>query len=103
MANRPQIVALAAVTYTVITLGGMFVFGRDAWLDRCEAFTVLFGIVGRFGPIEAERDEKSAIKAVYVRPWGVGLLKQGATGWDRVVFVILMLSTLAFDGILSTR
>jgi len=25
-----------------------------------------------------------------------------ATGWDRVVFVILMLSTLAFDGILST-
>ena len=102
MANRPQIVALAAVTYTVITLGGMFVFGRDAWLDRCEAFTVLFGIVGRFGPIEAEREEGGAIKAVYVRPWGVGLLKQAATGWDRVVFVILMLSTLAFDGILST-
>ena len=102
MANRPQIVALAAVTYTVITLGGMFVFGRDAWLERCEAFTVLFGIVGRFGPIEAEREEGGAIKAVYVRPWGVGLLKQAATGWDRVVFVILMLSTLAFDGILST-
>ena len=102
MGSRPQIVALAAVAYTVITLGGMFLFGRDAWLGRCEAFTVFFGIVGRFGPVEAERDEVGAIRAVYVRPWGVGLLKAAATGWDRVVFVILMLSTLAFDGILST-
>src|SRR5207245_10663996 len=102
MGSRPQIVALAAVTYTVTTLGGMFLFGRDAWLGRCEAFTVFFGIVGRFGPVEAERNEVGAIRAVYVRPWGVGLLKAAATGWDRVVFVILMLSTLAFDGILST-
>jgi len=102
MGSRPQIVALSAVTYTVITLAGMFLFGRDAWLGRCEAFTVFFGIVGRFGPVEAERDEGGAIQAVYVRPWGAGLLKPSATGWDRVVFVILMLSTLAFDGILST-
>jgi hypothetical protein len=32
----------------------------------------------------------------------VGLLKPSPTGWDRVFFVILMLSTLAFDGILGT-
>jgi hypothetical protein len=102
MGSRPQIVALAAVVYSVITLAGMFTFGRNEWLERCEGFTVLFGIIGRFGPVEAERDEGGAIRAVYVRPWGVGLLRPAATGWDRVVFVILMLSTLAFDGILST-
>jgi hypothetical protein len=39
---------------------------------------------------------------VYVRPWGVGLLTAAPAGWDRVVFVILMLSSLAFDGILAT-
>jgi hypothetical protein len=39
---------------------------------------------------------------VYLRPWGVGLLKPSPAGWDRVVFVILMLSTLAFDGITWT-
>jgi hypothetical protein len=39
---------------------------------------------------------------VYLRPWGVGLLKPGPKGWDRVVFVILMLSTLAFDGVIAT-
>ena len=56
MANRPWIVAVAALAYTCLTLAGMVLFGRDEWLEHCEAFTVLFGIVGRFGPIEAERD-----------------------------------------------
>ncbi|HET7466820.1 MAG TPA: hypothetical protein VFL29_09140 [Candidatus Dormibacteraeota bacterium] len=102
MANRPWFVAVAAGAYTCLTLAGMFLFGRDEWLGHCEAFTVLFDIVGRFGPIEADRDEAGRIKTVYLRPWGVGLLKPGPAGWDRVVFVILMLSTLAFDGILAT-
>ena len=102
MANRPQVVAVLAIAYTVVTLAGMFLFGRDEWLERCEAFTVLFWVVGRFGPVEAEREETGAISAVYVRPWGVGLLKPSASGWDRVFFLILMLSTLAFDGILGT-
>jgi hypothetical protein len=102
LAVRPQIVALAAIVYTLITVGGMFLFGRDEWLEHCEAFTILFGIVARFGPLEAERDESGSISAVYVRPWGVGLLKPSPSGWDRVLFVILMLSTLAFDGISAT-
>ena len=102
MANRPWIVAIAAVTYTLLTLAGMVVFGRDAWLERCEAFTVLFGIIGRFAPVEAERNERGRVTMVYLRPWGVGLLQPYPAGWDRVVFVILMLSSLAFDGIIAT-
>ena len=102
MANRPVIVAIAVLVYTVITVAGMLLFGRDEWLEHCEAFTILFGIVARFGPVEAERDESGRISAVYLRPWGVGLLKPAPSGWDRVLFVILMLSTLAFDGISAT-
>src|ERR1700693_3183304 len=102
MANRPWVVGILAIVYTAVTIAGMIFFGRDEWLEHCEAFTVLFGIVGRFGPIEAERDAAGAIAAVYLRPWGVGLLKPTPSGWDRVFFVILMLSTLAFDGILGT-
>jgi hypothetical protein len=102
MANRPWLVATVAVVYSALTLAGMFLFGRDEWLDHCEGFTVLFGIVGRFSPVEAERDDAGHISAVYLRPWGVGLLKPSPSGWDRVVFVIMMLSTLAFDGIVAT-
>jgi hypothetical protein len=103
MANRPWLVGSLALLYTAVTLAGMYFFGRDEWLEHCEAFTVLFGIVGRFSPVEAERDEQGRISAVYLRPWGVGLLQPSPSGWDRVVFVILMLSTLAFDGIEGTK
>jgi len=102
MANRPSFVAIAALTYSILTLAGMVIFGRNDWLEHCEAFTVLFDVIGRFGPIEADRDDSGRVKTVYIRPWGVGLLKPMAGGWDRVVFVILMLSTLAFDGIIAT-
>ena len=102
MANRPWLVGSLALLYSAVTLAGMILFGRDEWLEHCEAFTVLFGIVGRFSPVEAERDPEGRITAVYLRPWGVGLLQQSATGWDRVLFVILMLSTLAFDGVEAT-
>ena len=102
ISNRPPVLAEAALAYTALTLAGMFLFGRDVWLERCEAFSVLFGIIARFGPVETERDESGGVTAVYLRPWGAGLLTPIAGGWDRVVFIILMLSTLAFDGILST-
>jgi hypothetical protein len=102
MANRPWLIGSLALLYTVLTVAGMAIFGRDAWLSRCEAFTVLFGIVGRFGPIETERDASGRIAGVYVRPWGVGLLRPQQGGWDWTAFVILMLSSLAFDGIVAT-
>jgi hypothetical protein len=103
MANRPWLVGSLALLYSAVTLAGTYFFGRDEWLEHCEAFTVLFGIVGRFSPVEAERDEQGRISAVCLRPWGVGLLQPSPSGWDRVVFVILMLSTLAFDGIEGTK
>jgi hypothetical protein len=74
----------------------MQAFGARTWLAHVEFFTVLFGILRRFAPIDV-RDGK-----VYLRPFGAGLLDKTDTGWDWVFFVILMLSTLAFDAILST-
>jgi hypothetical protein len=102
VANRPWLVATLAIVYSVVTLAGMAVFGRDQWLTRAEGFTVLFDLVGRFGPVEAERDEDRRVLRVYLRPWGVGLLNPIRKGWDTVTFVILTLSTLAFDGLIST-
>jgi hypothetical protein len=101
VANRPALLAWLALAYTVFTLGGMFLFGAERWLGSVECFTVLFDIVARFGPIETEVGPDGRTR-VYLRIWGTGLLKGEKAGWDRVVFVVLMLSTLAFDGILAT-
>ena len=103
VANRPRIVAVLAIVYTVYSLGGMALFGRDEWLSRGETFSVLFRIVGKFGPVETERDETGRVSRAWLRPWGVGLLTPFVTGLDWVVYVILTLSSLAFDGIEATN
>lgn len=102
VSSRPAVVAILALAYTVYTLAGMAVFGRAVWLSRCEAFTVLFGVAARFGPVETERAPDGTVERAWLRPWGVGLLAPVTAGWDRIVFVILMLSDLAFDGIEAT-
>jgi hypothetical protein len=101
-ASTPVIMGTLALVYTAITLAGMVIFGRDAWLNSCEPYTVLFGIVSRFGPVEVERNDRNTVTEACLRPWGVGLLQPVRASWDRIVFVILMLSNLAFDGLLST-
>ena len=101
VASKPAILAATAVLYTLFTLLGMATFGAATWLGNAEGFTVLFGIVARFGPIETETGDDGKVR-VWLRVLGTGLLKGERTGWDRVVFVVLMLASLAFDGILAT-
>jgi hypothetical protein len=101
-AAHPALVAGLATAYTVLTVGGMLLFGEDAWLQRCEMFTVLLSIVARFGPVETVRDQSGRLVNAWLRPWGSGLLAPVEAGWDRIVFVILMLSSLAFDGLIGT-
>jgi hypothetical protein len=101
-AAYPAVVAGLAAAYTILTVVGMLAFGERTWLDRCEVFSVLFGIVARFGPVETERDGSGRLVHVWLRPWGAGLLAPARAGWDVVVFVILMLSSLAFDGVIGT-
>jgi hypothetical protein len=93
---RPWLMALLALAYTGFTVAGMQRFGAGSWLAHVEFFTVLFGILRRFAPIDVRQGK------VFLRPIGAGLLDPLDAGWDWVIFVILMLSTLAFDAILST-
>jgi hypothetical protein len=129
VSNHPAIVAWLAAGYSLFTLVMMRLFGRNAWLRHGEFFTVLFNLIGRHAPVEvrtqrdvcatctsgcaetegspcincAECFSASAHREVSLRLWAVGLLAQPlAGGWDRVAFIILTLSTLAFDGILAT-
>src|SRR5215211_3002904 len=48
----PLYLAVLALNYSVLTWGGMLVYGKESWLQKGEAFSVYFGIVGRFAPTE---------------------------------------------------
>ncbi len=96
--DTPANISQMVITYSLITWAGMFVFGCRTWLRNGEVFTVVFGLLARFAPTEyiAERGEWN------LRPWAVGLLPDKAISTPLTVFVLLILSSVTFDGLLAT-
>ena len=92
----PAYLAAALAGYAVLTCLGMLLFGRDAWEKGGEAFAVAFGILGRFAPLYSEGGE------LRLRPPGAGLLTDAPVHASLAVFVLLMLSSVTFDGFLET-
>ena len=118
----PLNIALLALAYSVVTLVGMWWFGRDVWLRNGEAFSIALGFFAAFAPtevraVEAGPDgeveeyvndydayaEASDIHRQFnVRPWGVGLLSAPALDLSHAVLLVVMLSTVSFDGFVET-
>ncbi|MFT5371258.1 MAG: hypothetical protein ACI9R7_000785, partial [Lysobacterales bacterium] len=98
--DTPKSLAEAALTYSLITWSGMFVFGRKAWLRGGEAFTVVFGFLARFSITGVDPDVKD--RNLMIRPPAVGLLSENAISISSMVFVLIMLSSVTFDGLLAT-
>ena len=92
----PYYLALTLAAYAVLTWTGMLVFGREAWLAHGEAFALAFGVLGRFAPLEVTGGE------LRLRPPGAGLVAERAPSVSMLAFVLLMLSTVTFDGFLET-
>lgn len=101
-AERPAALALSIVLYGLYCLAGMIVFERDAWLEHADVFTVAFGVLGRFAPLGSRDPERPAGGAWVLRPPGSGLLGTRPVSFSLMVFVLLMLSNVTFDGFLET-
>jgi len=95
---EPRHIAWFATIYALLTWAGMALFGAKTWLQRGEVFTLVFGTFARFAPIEARpRDFVCAL-----RPFGAGLLGGGPVSMSMTAFVLLLLSTVLYDGLLGT-
>ncbi len=101
----PPTLARAVGLYFLANLAGMLVFGDRAWLSRGEAFSVYFRIVSWMSPLngrpEAPADSEDAGRLQLTLP-GLGLLRVAPLPISGVAFVILMLSTVSFDGLSLT-
>ena len=100
----PNTLATAILIYSGITWFGMAAFGREVWLAHGEAFSLAFTVLGRFAPIDRpERNPPDDGPAHwYVRPHASGLIMERPCSLSMMVFVLLMLSTVAFDGFQET-
>jgi hypothetical protein len=95
----PQFIAWLVLAYSVMAFAGMLVFGRECWLQHGEVFTLVFGTFARFAPLEARVEPQRALS---LRPFGAGLIDGGAVSTSMMAFVLLLLSSVLYDGALGT-
>ncbi len=125
--DLPARISLLIVAYSLLTLGGMVYFGKSTWLRNCEGFSVVFGFLSRFSPLEvrtpstdvcadcddvglddgeperpssAEEDEPP--RELSIRPYAVSLARPEKVNSSMLAVVILLLATVTFDGFSAT-
>ena len=91
---------LFLIVYTMFTLVAMANYGRDAWRQRGETFSVWFGTLNRLAPLGAPSGPGRRV--VEGRPFASGLLEPG---WTRahVVLVAIGTASILFDGLSQTQ
>jgi hypothetical protein len=95
-AALPAHISALAIAYSALTLAGMFVFGRDTWLAHGEVFSLVFGTLARFAPLGLSGDR------LLLRPFGAGLIDSRPVSTSMVAFVLLLLATVLYDGLIGT-
>jgi hypothetical protein len=108
----------------------MFLFGKETWLRYGEAFSLAFSLLARFAPTEVRvcdprlcqtcslmcLDRDGACIDCYacfaraeaawcewnLRPYAIGLVRNQGVSVSEMVFVLLLLATVTFDGFLAT-
>ena len=92
----PAYLASVALGYALLTWTAAACFGTEAWLRNGEAFSIAFGVFGRFAPLYGQDH------VLRVRLPGAGLLADERVPVSIAVFVLLMLSSVTCDGFFET-
>lgn len=130
-AAGPRALGWILVFYTAYNFVGMYVYGREVWLRNAEGFTVVYGFMARFSVTEVRSPTSRcrrctsdgrcssgesdcvdcyecyartapAQRQFNLRPPCVGLNRLGVVTLTVVFHVILLLSTVSFDGLSAT-
>ena len=99
--SLPRNIAFYIVAYSMITWTGMVIYGKEVWLSKGEAFSVVFGLLARFAPTEVRTTDETS-RRLNVRPFGAGLLRDQEASPSMLALVLLVLSTVTFDGFTAT-
>ena len=96
----PAILAFAVAGYSIFTVIGMVLFGNETWERNAEIFSRFFRIVSWIAPLRTA-EEGGARRLVATFP-GARLLGVDSLPAAGVVFVVVALATVSFDGLSRT-
>jgi len=123
----PMRISQMILVYSVLTWLGMILFGKDVWIRHGETFSLAFRLFAKFAPTEVrpidhkftvdtgrtfdagllERSDESRIvesveREINLRPFATGLLRVEKVSISEMLFVLLLLATVTFDGFTAT-
>lgn len=93
-ATVPAVTALGLLLYIFVNAVMAIVFGSEVWLQKGEVFSVLYNTWGRLGYFR--------VGAPGTRGFGSGLKARFEPEVSRITFVLLLLVSVSFDGLLAT-
>jgi hypothetical protein len=96
LAGDPSLLATAVVGYTVATLGGAAVYGRERWFDSVDPVSRTFATYGRLAPLSRPDD------GLALRLPGAGLTEPLGNRPGAVAFVLALLWATTYDGLVAT-
>lgn len=99
--SDPGRLATAIILYWLLNFGGALIFGEAEWMKRAEPFSVFFGLIGRLSPFDRQQPSANRTRIFLVWP-GHTLIEKTALPLSGVLFVLLTLSTVSFDGLSIT-
>lgn len=99
--NDPERLALAVTIYALCTCLAISTFGFCAWMDSCDPFAVFFRLVGTVAPLQFSSAAQRGIAASWSAP-GTALAEQPPLPLWGILFVLLTLSSVSFDGLSNT-
>src|ERR1700716_2853972 len=91
--TTPAGTAQVMLTYGIVNVVMAYLFGAETWLRRGEVFSVLFATWGRLGYFRFGTPGP--------RGFFGGLLRPFAAAVSRLTFVLMLLVSVSFDGLLA--
>ncbi|HEY8104087.1 MAG TPA: hypothetical protein VIE18_06185 [Gaiellaceae bacterium] len=89
---NPRALALAIALYSYAMWFGMAAFGRKAWTEHGDGFSIYFGLLARIAPFAARDDGRLIVRVPFSG------LSRPLTTPGTLAFVAVMLGSVGFDG-----
>ena len=100
--SNPLTLSILITIYSLATITFMFLFGCKTWLERGDVFSVYYHIMGSFGIFNIIQNQNLKTSQISLRLPVLGLAKLKTPNLPFVIFHIILLGTISFDGLSET-
>ncbi|MDN5928172.1 MAG: hypothetical protein L0I29_13945 [Hyphomicrobiales bacterium] len=98
----PARLATVLLVYYLANLAAALVFGYSAWVRQGECLSAFFRMISRLALFSGRRDEKAHKRTIDLALPGARLISADALPASGILFLLLALSSVSFDGLSRT-